>query len=173
MHAKTVLDQHIPSEQVERNAKTARDAATKRAESQRAITAAHRAFEAAFRSWQSSRPEYKAFHDGIKAGLENAELERLAALAGCPSSAIYTIRAGLSQLPAMRALAAQHSAAKKELAKLEKEFTALEEELDQATTHGEIGRLEDEIFARRDALGAARRHAAETEQAQKYVAASL
>ena len=138
---------------------------------QKSVTAAQRQFEAAFREWRASRPEFRALCRAIKNELPDPELSILAAAAGM-SNEIVSLKTSRRQALGMRDLAAQFAAAQKEFEQLEKEFLALEQKLDVAKTHGESERLEAELHSRGDALGAARRRMAETQVARDVVMAN-
>ena len=168
-YATTTLDQHrTPEWLAEQQAKEREESAS--FEKTRAdTTAAQRQFEAAFREWRASRPEFRALCKGVKSELPDGELQVLAAAAGCSGNDLSGLLSARRQALGMRDLAAQFAAAQKEFERLEKEFLALEQKLDVAKTHGESERLEAELHSRGDALGAARRRMAETQLAREII----
>ncbi|NLF09677.1 MAG: hypothetical protein GX594_17100 [Pirellulaceae bacterium] len=151
------------------DAKREREETAAHENTQKSVTAARRAFEAAQREWRASRPEYRVLCKGVKSELPDAELLVLAAAAGCSGNEIVSLKTSRRRALGMRDLAAQFAAAKKDFDRLEKEFLELEKQLDGAKTHGEAERTEGALYARRDALSASRRHVAETQLATDIV----
>ena len=167
-YATTTLDQHQTPEWLAEQRQREREETAAFEKTRADTTAAQRQFEAAFREWRASRPEFRALCRGIKNELPDPELSILAAAAGM-SNEIVSLKTSRRQALGMRDLAAQFAAAQKEFEQLEKEFLALEQKLDVAKTHGESERLEAELHSRGDALGAARRRMAETQLAADII----
>ena len=133
---------------------------------------AQQEFEAAFREWRGSRPEHAALIVAVKREAPDTELTLLAARAGRSANDVIAIRGARRRALNLRPQAAQAAAAKKDFDRLEKEYLKLESDLSAAGTHGEVERLENELHMRGNALGAARRLAAETKQAAETVEAA-
>ena len=167
-YATTTLDQHRTPEWLAEQRQREREETAAFEKTRADTTAAQRQFEAAFREWRASRPEFRALCRGIKNELPDPELSILAAAAGM-SNEIVSLKTSRRRALGMRDLAAQFAAAKKDFDRLEKEFLELEKQLDGAKTHGEAERTEGALYARRDALSASRRHVAETQLATDIV----
>jgi hypothetical protein len=165
----TLLDQHQSPAAVAAQARREETAINDYEAQAKAVTAATRQYEADLRTWRASRPEHKEFVAAVKREANTDELTLLAARAGVTANEIIAARAGRKSALGLQGLAEQYPAAKKEFERLEKEALQLEADLDAAATHGEVGRIEDALHSRGDALGAARRRAAETQMAAEVV----
>jgi hypothetical protein len=167
-----MLYEEINPEKTERLQKKAIGEKHSRDEHSRAMAAAGREFDAAFREWRVGRIEYKKMVAAIKREATEAEIELAAAGAGCtPNDWAPLIAQRRRALRAMTA-AKELPAAQRRFDELEKQYRQLDEQYPKAKNVCESERILEEIRPIADRRQAAARELSDVQMEAETVEAA-